>query len=103
MDLPSCEGKWKEEKRKLWRSPALAVPIVAEKPLRRFSQEGYQPPSSYRPELSEAARAVGNIMNKNYDPRIPCHRVVRFDGGVGGYRGGTKKKVELLRKEGAIS
>ncbi|MFZ5982067.1 MAG: MGMT family protein [Patescibacteria group bacterium] len=49
-----------------------------------------------------AARAVGNILNKNYDPKIPCHRVIRSDGRVGGYNRGTKKKRELLKKEGII-
>ena len=50
-----------------------------------------------------AARAVGSIMKSNYDPTIPCHRVVRSDGKVGEYnRGGTSKKLELLIKEGAI-
>ncbi|MBW6431761.1 MGMT family protein [Patescibacteria group bacterium] len=31
-----------------------------------------------------AHRAVGNILNKNYDPKIPCHRVVHSDGSIGG-------------------
>ena len=48
-----------------------------------------------------AARAVGMFMANNYNPRIPCHRVVRADGKVGNYnRGGSKRKAELLRKEG---
>lgn len=48
-----------------------------------------------------AARAVGYWMSKNYDPTIPCHRVVRSDGAIGNYnRGGPKKKFELLHKEG---
>ena len=48
-----------------------------------------------------AFRAVGNILNKNYDPKIPCHRVVRSDGKTGGYNRGSKKKFELLCREGA--
>ncbi len=48
-----------------------------------------------------AARAVGNALNKNKELiKIPCHRVVKSDHGVGGYTGGTKKKIELLKKEG---
>ena len=49
-----------------------------------------------------AFRAVGNILNKNYDPKIPCHRVVRSDGKTGGYNRGANKKAEILKKEGAI-
>ena len=49
-----------------------------------------------------AWRAVGNILNKNQNPKIPCHRVIRSDGKVGGYRKGTNQKIILLRKEGLI-
>ncbi len=50
-----------------------------------------------------AARAVGTALSKNFDPKIPCHRVVRKDGGMGGYnRGGSRKKLGLLQKEGAL-
>lgn len=45
-------------------------------------------------------RAVGNILNKNYDPKIPCHRVIRSDGKVGSYNRGAKKKIQLLKSEG---
>lgn len=48
----------------------------------------------------QAWRAVGNILNKNRNPEIPCHRVIRSDGKVGGYNKGTKKKIALLKKEG---
>mgnify|MGYP001565502348 CR=1 FL=1 len=46
-----------------------------------------------------AYRAVGNVLNKNTDPKIPCHRVIRSDGRVGGYRWGTRRKLKLLRRE----
>lgn len=49
-----------------------------------------------------AFRAVGNIMSKNWDPKIPCHRVVRADGNPGGYNRGRRNKVKRLKKEGAI-
>ena len=49
-----------------------------------------------------AARAVGNALNRNpYAPRVPCHRVVRSDGSLGGYAKGPVRKRTLLRKEGA--
>ena len=46
-----------------------------------------------------AFRAVGNILNKNFDPNIPCHRVVRSDGTTGGYNRGAERKREILREE----
>jgi O-6-methylguanine DNA methyltransferase len=50
-----------------------------------------------------AARAVGSIMKANYDKSMPCHRVIRSDGGIGDYnRGGTAAKRALLIKERAI-
>ncbi len=48
----------------------------------------------------QAYRAAGNILNKNYDSQIPCHRVIRADGKAGGYNRGTKKKIQILKKEG---
>ena len=50
-----------------------------------------------------AARAVGTVMKNNYDPTVPCHRVIRADGRVGEYnRGGERAKKRLLEKEGAL-
>lgn len=50
-----------------------------------------------------AARAVANVMAANYDPTVPCHRVIRSDGSLGGYnRGGEIVKRRLLEREGAI-
>ena len=47
-----------------------------------------------------AARAVARIMSQNYNPDIPCHRVIRSDGTLGGYnRGGVQKKRALLEAE----
>ncbi|MFH1632089.1 MAG: MGMT family protein [bacterium] len=46
-----------------------------------------------------ACRAVGNILNKNYDPGIPCHRVIRSDGKIGGYNRGAELKAQKLEKE----
>lgn len=46
-----------------------------------------------------AARAVGAILHTNYDPTIPCHRVVKSDGALGGYNRGIRKKQFLLQKE----
>ena len=50
----------------------------------------------------KAARAVGAIMRANHDPKIPCHRVLRSDGNLGGYNRGVKLKKKLLKREGAI-
>ena len=52
-----------------------------------------------------SARAVGNAVGKNpYAPRIPCHRVVKSNGSLGGYSGlgGIKTKKKLLKKEGFL-
>lgn len=47
-----------------------------------------------------ACRAVGNALNKNYDQKIPCHRVIRSNGKLGGYNRGVKRKEEILKIEG---
>lgn len=49
----------------------------------------------------KGARAVGSLMRKNYNPDIPCHRVIRSDGKIGNYnRGGAARKKEILESEG---
>lgn len=49
----------------------------------------------------KSARAVGNALNANpYAPKVPCHRVVRSDGSIGGFASGTRRKKELLEREG---
>ena len=50
---------------------------------------------------SKGFRAVGNAMNRNpYAPQVPCHRVVRSTGEIGGFARGTKAKIKMLRNEG---
>jgi methylated-DNA-[protein]-cysteine S-methyltransferase len=49
----------------------------------------------------KAFRAIGNILNKNFDPKIPCHRVIRSDGKIGGYNRGSKMKAKMLKSENA--
>ena len=55
--------------------------------------------------LPKSARAVANACAKNpYAPKIPCHRVIRSDGSLGGYsgKGGIKTKKKLLKSEGIL-
>ncbi len=57
---------------------------------------------------TKAYRAVGNAMRKNpYAPVVPCHRVVKSDGSIGGFGGKTSgnkinEKIKLLLSEGVI-
>ena len=51
----------------------------------------------------KSARAVANACGRNpYAPKVPCHRVIRSDGTLGGFSapGGIKSKKKLLKKEG---
>ena len=51
--------------------------------------------------LKNGQRAVGKIMNKNpYPVIIPCHRVIKSDGKIGGYAYGEEIKSNMLTKEG---
>ena len=53
--------------------------------------------------MPKSARAVANAWAKNpYAPKVPCHRVIRSDGRLGGFSapGGIKAKKQLLKKEG---
>jgi methylated-DNA-[protein]-cysteine S-methyltransferase len=50
---------------------------------------------------TKAYRAVGNALHVNpYAPTVPCHRVVNSNGSVGGFASGTRKKMQMLKKEG---
>ena len=49
----------------------------------------------------KAARAVGTALHKNpYAPQVPCHRVLKSDGGIGGFAEGIKVKIKILKSEG---
>jgi methylated-DNA-[protein]-cysteine S-methyltransferase len=51
-----------------------------------------------------AVRAAGNALGANPMPIVvPCHRVIRTGGGIGGYTGGLERKEFLLRLEGALA
>ncbi len=53
--------------------------------------------------LESSPRAVGQALKRNpYAPKVPCHRVIKSDGTLGGYNGemNSKKKIDLLKKEG---
>ena len=73
----------------------------------QISKITYGQTMSYK-EIAEAIghprayRAVANACGKNpYPEHIPCHRVIKSDGTIGGYSpyGGTKKKSQLLKIE----
>lgn len=57
---------------------------------------------------SKAYRAVGMVLSKNpYAPVVPCHRVVRSDGRIGGFMGHSQgktvaKKKQMLEAEGIV-
>jgi len=52
---------------------------------------------------AKSFRAVGNALHRNDNPAVPCHRVIRSDGKIGGYNRGTNTKIKLLKKEKAIT
>ncbi len=51
---------------------------------------------------AKAPRAVGAILRTNFDPEIPCHRVIAKDGSMRGYNRGVENKSKILIKEGAL-
>ena len=93
--------------------PPRGVPRAAWVRLTRFQQQVYRAVSripkgktrSYqwvaqRIDRPRAARAVGNALHRNpFTPRIPCHRVIRADGSLGGFSRGPAKKRRLLLAE----
>ena len=76
--------------------------------LRATARIGYGQVSSYAQVAAEAGspratRAAGNALGSNPMPVVvPCHRVLRTGGSLGGYTGGLERKEFLLRLEGAL-
>lgn len=92
-------------KRKNVRMKSKAGPAFSEKCYRILSQVPKGKVTTYaqiaRALGTRAFRAVGQAMRRNpHAPKVPCHRVVRSDGDLGGYSGGLAKKKLLLRSEG---
>ena len=94
-------------------TPPAGVSAIAWEGLTRFQQQVYRaicriPKGQTRSYgwvaqhigKPAAARAVGNALNRNpFAPLVPCHRVVRSDGSLGGFAGGPEKKRRLLEAE----
>lgn len=74
--------------------------VVRKIPRGKTMSYGEVAASAGRPQ---AARAVGSIMASNRDSSVPCHRVIRANGSLGGYNSiNGPSKEELLQKEGAL-
>jgi O-6-methylguanine DNA methyltransferase len=71
--------------------------VVAEIPKGKVLSYGQVAMAAGNPR---AARVVGNIMKKNSDKLIPCHRVILSSGKIGGYNGLAGRKEKLLKQEG---
>ncbi len=96
------------------KQPPRGVPSERWKRLTRFTQKVYLatcriPKGQTRSYqwvarqsgCPKAVRAVGNALNRNpFAPQVPCHRVIRSDGTLGGYAHGLKQKRALLDQEG---
>ncbi len=51
---------------------------------------------------SKTYRAVGRAMKKNHNKNIPCYKVIKSNGEIGGFNKGIKKKIRLLKKDGIV-
>ena len=92
FDLPLDFSGWSEFQKKVWRS-LLKIPFGESRSYSDIALDIGHP---------KACRAVGNANSKNPLPIIvPCHRVIRSDGSLGGYSSGLDIKSMLLLHEGA--
>lgn len=77
---------------KVWRA-CMRIPAGETRSYKWLAEQAGSP---------KAARAAAMAMkNNHFAPLVPCHRVIRSDGSIGGYSGpgGIKRKMRLLRKE----
>ena len=72
--------------------------------LHQISSNNHTPKQLAKSLNSKAFRAVGNAMAKNTNPiTVPCHRIIKSDGSLGGYALGVSKKIQLLKDMGLFS
>ncbi len=93
--------------KKRWKKKPKKTPFFRQKVLKIVSKIPKGETLTYKEVARKAGsprafRAVGNVLNKNYNPKIPCHRVIKSSGEVGGYNRGEKLKVKKLKVEGAL-
>lgn len=90
FDLPLDFSGWSEFQKKVWRS-LLKIPFGQSRSYSEIAIDIGHP---------KACRAVGNANSKNPVPIIvPCHRVIRSDGSLGGYSSGVDLKRLLMLHE----
>ena len=83
--------------------PASAAGSCGPPPRSRSAASRPTARSRRRPGSPNGSRAAGNALGANPIPIVvPCHRVLRTGGGLGGYTGGVDRKERLLRIEGAL-
>ncbi len=100
--LPRILKPWTARRRQAWRRLTAFQRQVYRAICRipRGQTRSYQWVAA-RIRRPRAARAVGTALHRNpFAPKVPCHRVVRADGSLGGYAHGPAKKRALLRQEG---
>jgi len=95
--------KTQSEKKEIWEPKTLFSKKVIEvvKSIPKGETMSYKEVAT-RAGSPGASRAVGNLMKKNLDKTVPCHRVIKSNGSLGGYNGLKGEKEKLLKKEGAL-
>ena len=96
--MPNLSLKNREKLKELTKFEQQILGVLQKVPKGKIVSYGDLAKAVGRPGSS---RAVGNALHKNpCAPVVPCHRVVKSDGALGGFASGPKKKAALLKKEG---